>query len=83
MTFNNPQSMVMAPYRCPHLPERKHRALGMCDPCYQRHRYWIDPEKNREAARRSVSLARLKAKGVPVKVAKQLIELREAERNDD
>ena len=63
-------------------PERKHRALGMCDPCYQRHLYWLDPEKNREAARRSVMLTRLTRKGTPPKVAKRMIELMEAERED-
>lgn len=62
--------------------EAKHRALGMCDPCYQRHLYWLDPEKNRQAARRSVALTRLTRKGVPTKVAKRMIDLMEAERGD-
>lgn len=62
--------------------DRPHRALKMCDPCYQRHLYWLDPEKNRAAGRRSVQLARLKRKGVPPKVAKRMIELMEAERGD-
>jgi hypothetical protein len=54
----------------------------MCDPCYQRHRYWADPEKNRAAARRSVQLTRLKRRGVPIKAAKRMIELMEAQRED-
>lgn len=69
-------------FQCEHLPERKHRALGMCDPCYQRHRYWVDPEKNREDARRSVNLSRLRKRGVPDKQAKKLVELMEASRSD-
>jgi hypothetical protein len=62
---------------------RTHRALDMCDPCYQKHRYWADPEKNRAAARRSVTLTRLKRRGMSPKAAMKMIELMEASREDN
>lgn len=62
---------------------RKHRALQLCDPCYQRHLYHSDVAKHREAARRSMQLTRLKRRGVPIKQAKQMIDLMEAQRGED
>jgi hypothetical protein len=52
----------------------------MCDPCYQKHRYWADPEKNRAAARKSVTKTRLRRRGLSDKAALKLIELMEANR---
>ena len=60
---------------------RPHRALGLCDPCYQRHLYWSDVEKHRAAGRKSVQLTRLKRRGLPVKAALKMIELMEAQRD--
>lgn len=62
--------------------QKEHRALGLCDPCYQRHLYWTDVEKHRAAGRKSVQLTRLKRRGLPVKAALKMIELMEAQRGN-
>lgn len=49
-----------------------HRAKGVCDACYQRQNYWLDPEKHRAAGRRSMRMSRLRKKGVPDEIAKRL-----------
>lgn len=51
---------------------KPHRAKGVCDPCYQRQRYWFDPDKHRAAGRRSMRMSRLRNKGVPNEIAKRM-----------